>query len=56
MSGLLVVAAAVAGIWAACQRCSKWPAICWRFVNAAALVAIVWFAVIAKLIGFDLNY
>jgi hypothetical protein len=56
MSGLLVVAAAVAGIWAAGQRCGKWTAICWRFVNATALVAIVWIAVIAKLIGFSLNY
>ena len=56
MSGLLVVAAAGAGIWVALQRCGTWSAICWRFVNAAALVAIVWFAVIAKLIGFNLNY
>lgn len=56
MSGLLVFAAAVAGIWAACQRCGKWTAMGWRFLHAAALVAIVWIAVIAKLIGFSLNY
>ena len=48
VSGLLVFAAAVAGIWVACQRCGKWTAISWRFVNAGALLAILWMGLCRK--------
>jgi hypothetical protein len=56
IGGLLVIAAAVAGIWAACQKSHKWTAAVWHVLNAGALVGIVWIAVITKLISFNLNY
>jgi hypothetical protein len=54
--GLLVIAAAVAGIWAACQKSRKWTTAVWHVLSAGALVGIVWIAVITKLISFNLNY
>ncbi len=56
IGGLLVIAAAVAGIWAACQKSHKWTAAVWHVLSAGALVGIVWIAVITKLISFNLNY
>ena len=56
IGGLLVIAAAVAGIWAACQKSQKWTAAVWHVLSAGALVGIVWIAVITKLISFNLNY
>jgi CubicO group peptidase (beta-lactamase class C family) len=56
IGGLLVIAAAVAGIWAACQKSQKWTVSVWHVLNAGALVGIVWTAVITKLISFNLNY
>jgi CubicO group peptidase (beta-lactamase class C family) len=56
IGGLLVIAAAVAGSWAACQKSQKWTAAVWHVLNAGALVGIVWIAVITKLISFNLNY
>jgi len=56
VGGLLVIAAAVAGIWAACQKSQKWTAAVWHVLSAGALVGIVWIAVITKLISFNLNY
>jgi len=56
VGGLLVIAAAVAGIWAACQKSRKWTTAVWHVLSAGALVGIVWIAVITKLISFNLNY
>jgi CubicO group peptidase (beta-lactamase class C family) len=56
VGGLLVIAAAVAGIWAACQKSQKWTTAVWHVLSAGALVGIVWIAVITKLISFNLNY
>jgi CubicO group peptidase (beta-lactamase class C family) len=56
IGGLLVIAAAAAGIWAACQKSHRWTAAVWHVLNAGALVGIVWIAVITKLISFNLNY
>lgn len=56
IGGLLVIAAAVAGTWAACQKSQKWTAAVWHVLSAGALVGIVWIAVITKLISFNLNY
>jgi hypothetical protein len=56
VGGLLVIAAAVAGIWAACQKSRKWTTAVWHVLSAGALAGIVWVAVITKLIGFNLNY
>jgi CubicO group peptidase (beta-lactamase class C family) len=56
VAGLLVIATAVAGIWAACQKSQKWTTAVWHLLNAGALVGIVWIAVITKLISFNLNY
>jgi CubicO group peptidase (beta-lactamase class C family) len=56
IGGLLVIAAAVAGIWAACQKSQKWTAAVWHVLSAGALVGIVWIAVITKLFSFNLNY
>jgi len=54
--GLVVIAAALAGIWAACQKSQKWTIAVGHVLSAVALVDIVWIAVIAKLISFNLNY
>ena len=56
VGGLLVIAAALAGIWAASQKSRKWTTAVWHVLSAGALVGIVWVAVITKLIGFNLNY
>jgi len=56
IGGLVVLAAALAGIWAACQKSQKWTTAVGHVLSAVALVDIVWIAVIAKLIGFNLNY
>jgi hypothetical protein len=56
VGGLLMIVAAVAGIWAACQKSQKWTAAVWHVLSAGALVGIVWIAVITKLISFNLNY
>lgn len=56
VGALLVIAAAVAGIWAACQKSQKWTAAVWHVLSAGALVGIVWIAVITKLISLNLNY
>ena len=56
VGGLLVIAAAGAGIWAACQKSQKWTTAVWHVLSAGALVGIVWIAVITKLISFNLNY
>ena len=40
VGGLLVIVAAVAGIWAACQKSQKWTAAVWRVSDAGALVGI----------------
>ncbi len=56
VAGLLVIAAALAGIWAACQKSQKWTAAVGHVLTAAALVGIAWIAVITKLISFNLNY
>jgi hypothetical protein len=56
VGGLLVIAAAVAGIWAAFQKSRKWTTAVWHVLSAGALAGIVWIAVITKLISFNLNY
>ena len=56
VAGLLVIAAALAGIWAACQKSPKWTTAVGHVLTAAALVGIAWVAVITRLIGFNLNY
>jgi CubicO group peptidase (beta-lactamase class C family) len=56
IGGLVVIAAALAGIWAACQKSQKWTIAVGHVLSAVALVDIVWIAVIAKLISFNLNY
>ena len=56
VGGTLVIAAALAGIWAACQKSQKWTTAVWHILSAGALVGIVWIAVITKLISSNLNY
>jgi CubicO group peptidase (beta-lactamase class C family) len=56
VAGLLVIAAAVAGIWAAAQKATGWKTVLWNLVTACALVGILWVAIVAKLISFNLNY
>ncbi len=56
VAGLLVIAAALAGIWAACQKSQKWTTAVGHVLTAAALVGIAWIAIITKLISFNLNY
>lgn len=56
VAGLLVIAAAIAGVWAAIHRGARWTATTWHVLTACALVAIVWTAFITHLIGFNLNY
>jgi hypothetical protein len=56
IGGILVIAASVAGIWAAFQKSRKWTAAVWHVLSAGALVGIVWVAVITRLISFSLNY
>ena len=56
VGGPLVIAAALAGIWAACQKSQKWTTAVWHILSAGALVGIVWIAVITKLISSNLNY
>jgi hypothetical protein len=56
IGGLLVIAAAMAGIWAACQKSQKWTTAVGHVLSAAALAGLVWIAVITKLISFNLNY
>jgi hypothetical protein len=56
IGGLLVIAAAVAGLWAAFQKSRKWTTAVWHVLSAGALAGIVWIAVITKLISFNLNY
>lgn len=56
IAGLLVIAAAVAGIWAAARKAESWKTVLWNAVVACALVGIVWVGLIGKLISFNLNY
>jgi CubicO group peptidase (beta-lactamase class C family) len=56
IAGLVVIVAAIAGVWAAAQRVKKRSAALWHILMALSLVGIVWFSVITKLISFNLNY
>ncbi len=56
IAGLVVIAAAVAGIWAAAQKADGWKSTLWHGIVACALVGIVWLGFVGKLISFNLNY
>jgi CubicO group peptidase (beta-lactamase class C family) len=59
ISGLLAVAAAVAGVWAAWRMlrtdATRWTRT-WAVLVALALVGVVWLGVIGQLITWNLNY
>ncbi len=58
-SGLVVIAAACAGIWNAWRALVSshaWPFKLWNLLLALALVGILWFGFIAKFMSFNLNY
>jgi CubicO group peptidase (beta-lactamase class C family) len=56
VGGLLVLANAGAGVWAASQTCTKWIVHAGRVATAVALVATAWIGMVEKLISFNLNY
>lgn len=56
VGGILVLANAVLGLWAACQKSTKWAVTVGRIATAVALVAIGWIGIVEKLISFNLNY
>lgn len=59
ISGLLAVAAAVAGVWVAWRMwragATRWTRV-WAVLVALALVGVVWLGVIGQLITWNLNY
>jgi hypothetical protein len=57
--GLLVIAAAGAGLWIAFktfQARAPWPSRVWSVLVALALLGMVWIGFMGGLIGFSLNY
>jgi CubicO group peptidase (beta-lactamase class C family) len=57
--GLLVIAAAVLGIWTAFRTFragATWPSKIWSVLVALALIGMVWIGFMGRLIGFSLNY
>jgi hypothetical protein len=46
VAGILVLANAVLGVWAACQKSTKWAVTVGRIATAGALVAIGWSGVV----------
>jgi hypothetical protein len=56
VGGLLVLANAGAGVWAASQKFTNWAVAVGRIATAVALGAIAWIGVVEKLISFNLNY
>jgi hypothetical protein len=56
VGGILVLANAGVGVWAASRKSPKWTVLAGRIVTALALVAIAWIGLGEKLISFNLNY
>ncbi len=59
VAGLLVIAAAVVGVWSAwriCRSDATWLARIWSVLVAAALLGVVWIGLMGQLIGFSVNY
>jgi CubicO group peptidase (beta-lactamase class C family) len=57
--GLLVIAAAGLGLWAAFRTFTagaSWPSKVWSVLVALALLGMVWIGFMGRLIGFSLNY
>jgi hypothetical protein len=57
--GLLVIAAAGLGLWAAFRTFkagASWPARIWSVIVALALLGMVWIGFMGRLIDFSLNY
>ena len=58
-AGLLVIAAAVLGLWSAwkiVRSDATWLSRIWSVAVAAALVGVVWIGLMGQLIGFSVNY
>jgi hypothetical protein len=59
VAGLLVIAAAIAGVWVAWRMFradSTWLSRIWNAASAAALLGVVWIGYMGNLLSFNLNY